>query len=381
MEMFLDRQVPADDPRLRRMYGYFESNLRDVIRAADRAGASVVLATVPINLRSCAPFGSLHRDGLSADALGGWSRHFEAGRAAQRVGDCRAAMGAYQDAAAIDDRWADLSFVMAQCTAALGEDARHLWARARDLDSLRFRADGRINRIVREVAANPRAQSVALMDLEDTISEAALGGTPGDDLFVDHVHLDFAANVIAARATFASLRPLLAGRAVPGAPARPGRARVARAPTPRLRRARGAADRVHDVPAEDAAAVRRPARPRRGDGEAPGAARRAPRRRADGDLARPRAGAARRRRGAARRRRARAAAGGALRAGWAGRACVRAGRASPAPGAVRRRPAGRVDRCAGACGSRLGGRRLSRHGCRRAADGPVWTRSSRSARS
>jgi tetratricopeptide (TPR) repeat protein len=131
-------------------------------------------------------------------------------------------MGAYEEAAAIDDRWADLSFVMAQCTAALGDDARHLWARARDLDTLRFRADGRINRIIREVAASPRARTVALMDLEETISAAATGGTPGDDLLVDHVHLDFGANVIAARATFEALRPLLAGvhvREIPQDPA------------------------------------------------------------------------------------------------------------------------------------------------------------------
>jgi tetratricopeptide (TPR) repeat protein len=211
MEAFLDRQVPADDARLRRMYGYFESNLRDVIRAADRAGASVLLATVPINLRSCAPFGSMHREGLSADALAQWSRQFDAGRAAQRAGDCRAALAAWDEAAALDDRWAELSFAKAGCFGALGEDARRLWARARDLDTLRFRADGRINRIIRDVAANLRARDLVLLDLEEAVSAAARGGTPGDDLLVDHVHLDFGANVIAARATFEALRSRLAG--------------------------------------------------------------------------------------------------------------------------------------------------------------------------
>jgi tetratricopeptide (TPR) repeat protein len=201
------------------MYGYFESNLRDVIRVADRAGASVVLATVPINLRSCPPFGSLHREGLAADARARASAHFDAGRAAQRAGDCRAAMAAWAEAAAIDDRWADLSFAMAQCTATLGEDGRRLWARARDLDSLRFRADGRINKIIRDVAARPRARDVVLVDLEEAISAAAAGGTPGDDLLVDHVHLDLRGNVIAARATLEALRPRLAGvrfRELPG---------------------------------------------------------------------------------------------------------------------------------------------------------------------
>ena len=59
---------------------------------------------------------------------------------------------------------------MAECVGALGEEHAALWARARDLDSLRFRADGRINRIIREVAANPRATDVMLVDIEEAIS-------------------------------------------------------------------------------------------------------------------------------------------------------------------------------------------------------------------
>ena len=213
MEAFLDSQVPADDARLRRMYGYFEANLRAVIESAHAAGASVLLATVPINLRSCAPFASAHRADLSPDALERWRRHFEEGRAAQGRGDCVTAQRAYTEAATIDDRHADLAFVTGQCMAAGGdrEQAGRLWSRARDLDSLRFRADSRINQIVRDVAADGSGRDIVLVDLERAIAGAADGGTPGDDLFVDHVHLNLRANVIAARATFEALRTRLAG--------------------------------------------------------------------------------------------------------------------------------------------------------------------------
>jgi tetratricopeptide (TPR) repeat protein len=219
MEAFLDRQVPADDRRLGRMYGYFEANLRAVIGSARGAGATVLLATVPINLRSCAPFGSSHRADLAPDARERWGGRFDAGRAAQGAGDCRAALGAWADAAAIDDRHAELAFAMAQCAAVLGEpdEARRRWTQARDLDTLRFRADSRIEEIVRDVGATS-GPDVILLDLERAIAGAADGGTPGDDLFVDHVHLDFRGNVIAARTTFEALRGRLAGvefRALP----------------------------------------------------------------------------------------------------------------------------------------------------------------------
>lgn len=213
MEAFLDSQLRANDRRLQRMYGYFEASLRAVISSAQKAGARVVLSTVPINLRSCAPFASMHKKALSPEDLPGWERHFADGRAAQRDGDCRAALGAYALAAALDDRHADLAFAMGQCAAAVSqrEQAALQWARARDLDSLRFRADSSINAIVRRIASETATARVTLLDLEQAVAAAAAGGTPGDDLFVDHVHLNLRGNVVAALTTFAALRDRLEG--------------------------------------------------------------------------------------------------------------------------------------------------------------------------
>ncbi|MBM3734935.1 MAG: tetratricopeptide repeat protein [Acidobacteria bacterium] len=68
--------------------------------------------------------------------------------------------------------------------------------RARDLDRLRFRADSRINAAIREVAG------AELVDAEQQF------GTPGFDLFYEHVHLRPAGNL--------RLALLLAGALTPG---------------------------------------------------------------------------------------------------------------------------------------------------------------------
>ncbi len=65
MEMFLDQQVRDGDPKITGVYRNFESNLGDIIRAGHASGAGVVVSTVAVNLKDCAPFASQSRAGLS----------------------------------------------------------------------------------------------------------------------------------------------------------------------------------------------------------------------------------------------------------------------------------------------------------------------------
>jgi len=95
MEMFLNRQVRHDDPRLAAVYSHYRQNLTEVARIARAAGARVIFSTVATNRKDQPPFGG------------------DAARAAFRRGQ---------------------------------------FAPARDLDALRFRADSWINEIVRAVA-------------------------------------------------------------------------------------------------------------------------------------------------------------------------------------------------------------------------------------
>ncbi len=130
MEMFADRQVSIDDPRLGSVYESFRINLQDIVTLARKTGARVILNTIAVNLADQAPF-----DGSKPVP---------------------------------DD--------------ATLEDLKGL----RDGDRLRFRADSRINRIIRDIAAND--PSLMLVDAEQLFE---MDGPPGYDAFIDHVHFDF----------------------------------------------------------------------------------------------------------------------------------------------------------------------------------------------
>jgi tetratricopeptide (TPR) repeat protein len=162
MEMLMDQQIPADDPRLQRTYASFRSNLDSILDAAASAGIPVMLSTVATNLRDNPPFASLHtRDASDAD----------------------------------------MQYQLAQAALVEGRrgDAAAAFARARDQDLLRFRADSRINELVRQAAAARSGKGVTLVDAERIFAEAG-GGAPGDDLFWEHAHMTEAGNDLLARA-------------------------------------------------------------------------------------------------------------------------------------------------------------------------------------
>lgn len=143
MEMFAASRIAADDPRLRHVYRHFRENLSAIAAVGERAGARVVLCTVPVNLMDCPPFaGSNRLAGATADDL------FAAGR----------------------------------------------FAEARDADGLRFRADSKINEAVREVAKRRGQEPV---DLENVLT--------GGSGFLEHVHLSPEGTWRAAGAVFAYL--------------------------------------------------------------------------------------------------------------------------------------------------------------------------------
>jgi tetratricopeptide (TPR) repeat protein len=196
MEMFQEHQVRLSDPALQRAYRNYEANLSDTCRLARRAGVPVVLSTLAVNLRSCGPFGSLHAEGLKAADRERWERLYQEGVRREAEGRWAEAAAALQEASAIDPGYAEVSYRRARCETSLGRDAeaaRH-FREARDLDTLRFRADTRINEIVREVAGRESARGVRLVDTARRLEAQAPHGAPGDESFLDHVHLTFRGN-------------------------------------------------------------------------------------------------------------------------------------------------------------------------------------------
>jgi tetratricopeptide (TPR) repeat protein len=202
MELFLDQQVPASSPLMKHTYANFERNLRDTIAVARKAGARVIVATVATNLKDCAPFASLHRDNLAPDDLRSWSALVQRASDLEAANSYAEALKLYSSAAAIDDDYAELEFRIARCLRSLGDykAAREHFLRARDLDTLRFRADSTINDINRTVASS--SSGVSLVDVDALLASASPDGIIGSDLVYEHVHLTPPGNYLVARAMF-----------------------------------------------------------------------------------------------------------------------------------------------------------------------------------
>lgn len=160
MEMFLDQRVTADDPALDAVYRHFEQNLEAIVDRVEGAGATVVLSTVASNLVDQPPFAS--EDGpKGADASYALGLELlEADRVLQ---------------------------------------ALEAFERARDLDTLRFRADSRINAGVRRVA---EARGLRWVDAEQQLR-------PDRTHFYEHVHLNPSGNHALASLFFAEVQAAL----------------------------------------------------------------------------------------------------------------------------------------------------------------------------
>jgi tetratricopeptide (TPR) repeat protein len=202
MEMFLDKQVRANSPLMEHVYSNFERNLRDTIAVGRAAGAQVIVATAATNLEDCAPFASLHREGLNEERLKEWSSLVQRADDLESTKAFDEALKLYFAAAGIDDEYAEIEFRIARCLKNVGDtkSAKEHFQKARDLDTLRFRADSRINDISRFVAA--ASSGAGLVDTESLFSGASADGILGSDLIYEHVHMTPLGSYLLARAIY-----------------------------------------------------------------------------------------------------------------------------------------------------------------------------------
>jgi tetratricopeptide (TPR) repeat protein len=183
------------------VYANYQRNLADIAEVALDAGAGVVLCTLGVNEGDLAPFGSLHPPGFGEEQQAAWQEYFEAGVALEEAGSWTGAIESFSQAEALDGTYAELQFRLGRCARALGryDEAKKRFALARDLDTLRFRTDSRLNETIRTVATDLAAEGVLLTDADRVLAEASPKGIPGSEFFHDHVHLTFAGNYLVAR--------------------------------------------------------------------------------------------------------------------------------------------------------------------------------------
>jgi tetratricopeptide (TPR) repeat protein len=133
-----------------------QRNLRDILRAGRSSGAGIILNTVAVNLKDCPPFASI--------------------------------------AAGKTTRPADVEYGEAESLLTRGDvaAAREEFQKACDDDALPFRADSRINGIIREAARQMSGPDLVLCDAANSLPEA--GKIPGQETFYEHVHFNFDGN-------------------------------------------------------------------------------------------------------------------------------------------------------------------------------------------
>jgi len=223
MEMNVQRQVPFNDARLQSVYGHFQRNLEDIVRLGCNAGAKVILCTVGSNLKDNPPFSSLHSAGLSPTEIAKWEALYQEGIKHEMAGAYSKAVESCIAAAVIDDGYADLQYRLGKYHWAIAEyeKARDRYIQARDKDTLRFRADSRINQIIRDVVRRDNGKGLYLVDAVETFEQDSPYGTPGKELFHEHVHMTFHGNYLLAKTVFEQVEKTLPDRLVD--PKRAGR--------------------------------------------------------------------------------------------------------------------------------------------------------------
>lgn len=195
MASFRDNRKRFDDPERSRIYRNYRENLKKICKMGLEGDAQVLLLTVAVNLRDCPPLGSLHRDSLGRDELEEWEALYAAAIAQEQQQNTAAALPLYEQAAFIDDHFAELQFRLARTYLAQGrtEQARDHFSLARDWDALQFRTDSPLNDSVKAVVEQMDNERVHFIDVAHQWArpELCLQGIPGFELFNDHVHFNF----------------------------------------------------------------------------------------------------------------------------------------------------------------------------------------------
>jgi tetratricopeptide (TPR) repeat protein len=159
------RQVPLDGPMYHRGLRQFETNLESLVGVFVRNGIPVLVGSIASNLRDQPPFAA-----EANSSAGGAAAAFDNARAMLARGDTAA--------------------------------ARALFARARDLDVIRFRAPTQFNDVIRRVAARP---GVTYVPVAERFAARSPGGIEGSELFLEHVHPNRAGYALIGRAFFEAM--------------------------------------------------------------------------------------------------------------------------------------------------------------------------------
>ena len=193
MEMFVGNQLPADDPRKEIVYKNFSRNLHDILKTGLNSGTKILLNTVAVNLKDCAPFASLANSNLPPADRVQFDQFFTNGVQAEDRGNFAAAARQFEAAARFDPTDAGLQFRWGESLLQLANYAaarEHLQS-ACDDDALPFRTDSRLNALIAATGRQLANDNLVLFDAAGALATNTPSGLCGDETFYEHVHFNF----------------------------------------------------------------------------------------------------------------------------------------------------------------------------------------------
>jgi tetratricopeptide (TPR) repeat protein len=186
-QMAKDKAIPFQSELYVKARDAFEQNLRACVSVAQRYNIPIVISTLVTNEGSLEPFVSLHQESTSGAQKAVFSSLLQAGDSLFERKEYAAAVGVYGRAILADSMWAGAEFRLGRAYDALGEfdSARIAYARARDLDGLRFRAGSDFNILIRRLCGLP---GVTIADVDSAFRANSPEGIIGKELMWEHVH-------------------------------------------------------------------------------------------------------------------------------------------------------------------------------------------------
>jgi tetratricopeptide (TPR) repeat protein len=211
MEMFMGNQLRPDDPRKETVYRNFQKNLHDIVEVGLGSGAKILLNTVAVNLKDCAPFASLANSHLPAADRARFDEIYAQACSAGAQNDLAEAAQKFAQAATFDASVAELQFRWGQSLLRLTNypGAREHLEQACDDDALPFRADSRINGLIALAGRQSADDRLVLLDAANELAANLAPGLCGQETFYEHVHFTFDGNYRLGRAWAEQVRKLL----------------------------------------------------------------------------------------------------------------------------------------------------------------------------
>ena len=186
-----------------------ERNLRDnlqrVSRLCERAQVPLVLCTIVANDAGFAPVGSTEGDEAWKAQVEQAAQVLTRGYVAPE--DAEGALQQLEQAVALSSEHAWLWYLQGRALERLGRDAQaqRAFRKARDLDTMPWRAPTAHNAVIRAVA---KEHGAVLADVEAAFADAAPAQGVGWEWMVDHVHFSVAGQVLLARTVLHSVAEL-----------------------------------------------------------------------------------------------------------------------------------------------------------------------------